>query len=43
MKFVSLLSVSHCIGDEYQSIPLLHRIVASSEVYFHVQLLAISA
>lgn len=36
-----LLSVSHCVRDEFQSIPLLHRIVMFSEVYFHIQLLMI--
>lgn len=36
-----LLSVSHCVRDEFQSIPLLHRIVTFSEVYFHIQLLVI--
>lgn len=36
-----LLSVSHCVRDEFQSIPLLHRTVKFSEVYFHIQLLVI--
>jgi len=36
-----LLTVSHCMRDEFQSIPLLHRTVMFSEVYFHIQLLVI--
>lgn len=36
-----LLSVTHCVRDEFQSIPLFHRIVMFSEVYFHIQLLMI--